>query len=84
MLEGVQQCLERRTLQAEGRQVGGQFLGVQALAFLQAQHVELGRVDEQAAVIGACLHQQGEGGQLGGAVVDVQAVEVLLQDARGW
>ena len=63
-----------------------QRLRVQPLAFLQAQDVELGRVvgvGQQAAVVGAGFHQQGKTGQLGGAVVNVQAVEVFFQN-QAW
>ena len=38
---------------------------------------------EEAAVILPGLHHHGEVGQLGGPVVDVQAVEVVFQDALG-
>jgi hypothetical protein len=81
-------ALSGSALHAEGREVGGEFVQFQPLALLQAQHVELGRVVEQAAVVGAGLHQQREAGELGGAVVDVQAEEVLFRIrrgmARGW
>ena len=77
---GVEQRLDGSTLHTEGREVGGEFVQFQPLALLQAQHLEPGRVVEQAAVVGAGLHQQREAGELRGAVVDVEAVEVLFED----
>ncbi|MNZ94350.1 hypothetical protein D3C78_1134550 [compost metagenome] len=56
------------------------FLVWQDSAFLNGEDIEVRRVFgvvEQPAVILAGLHQQGEAGQLGGTVVDVQAVEVF-------
>ena len=80
MLEGIQQLLERGHLDAIRRHVGRKLVGVHALAPLQGQHVQLERLVEQAPVVGAGLHEQGEAGHLGRSVVNVQAIEVLFQD----
>lgn len=47
-------CFDK--LSTNGVECLNNFIGVQPLAFLQGQHVELGRVVEQAAVVGACFH----------------------------
>ena len=86
MLEGFNQLLELMSFDKLGATgVDGlvQRGCIQPLALLQAQDVELGRVlgvGQQAAVVGAGLHQQREAGELRSAVVDVEAVEVLFQD----
>ena len=56
------------------------FISVQPLALLQGQHIEFGRIIEQAAVVGAGFHQQGKARHLCGSIINVKAVEVLFQN----
>src|SRR5690606_16505713 len=56
-------------------------------SFLEAEDIELhfavGDAVEQASVVLAGEHQQGKAGQLSGAVVDVQSVQVVFENQLG-
>ena len=83
MFEGVDQPTELghvNTLGATGIDSFANRIGIQPFALLQAEHIELGRLVEQAAVVSAGFHQQGKARHLRGTVVNVQAVEVFLQN----
>ena len=79
VLKGFDQRGDGSALHLKGGQVDGKFFRPQAFTLLQAQHIELGRLqvasivrgDEQATVVGAGFHQQGKTGHLGSAVVNV-------------
>ncbi|MNH34334.1 hypothetical protein D3C79_949240 [compost metagenome] len=57
---------------------------IQIATFLQRQHIELeaifGQATEYAPVVLASQHHQGETGELAGAVVDIEAEQVVFQN----
>jgi len=64
-------------------QQGGDGAAVVNFQVLEADDVGLAALAQGRAVVAAGAHHEGEGGELGGALVDLEAGEVVGQDEVG-
>ena len=82
VMEGADQLIGRLQTQCIHGKLALQALeGLQRVALLNGHHMGLNAPGEEAPVVLAGLHHHGKIGQLRGAVVDVQAVEVVFDNA---